>query len=86
MVLTEEDNVEWDPDFPPQMGEEYTETVRSTPLHRFFRYIENREVSKALLKERGLKKIRLGIEGMKIRLKILFSELFEFQSMIFWIV
>jgi len=63
VVLTDEDNVEWDPNFPPQMGEEYSETVRSTQLHRFFRYIENREVAKALLKERGLKKIRLGIEG-----------------------
>ncbi|XP_078480989.1 BTB/POZ domain-containing protein 10 [Ciona intestinalis] len=66
VVLMEEDNVDWDPDFPPQMGEEYTETVRSTPLHRFFRYIENREVAKLVLKERMLKKIRLGIEGYPI--------------------
>ena len=71
-MLTEEDNVEWDPNFPPQMGEEYTETVQSTPLHRFFRYIENREVAKALLKDRGLKKIRLGIEGI-VNLRYLFE-------------
>jgi hypothetical protein len=30
---------------------------------RFFKYIENRDVAKQVLKERGLKKIRLGIEG-----------------------
>uniref|UniRef100_H2Z482 BTB domain-containing protein n=1 Tax=Ciona savignyi TaxID=51511 RepID=H2Z482_CIOSA len=66
VVLMDEDNVDWDPEFPPQMGEEYTETVRSTPLHRFFRYIENREVAKQVLKERMLKKIRLGIEGYPI--------------------
>jgi len=32
-------------------------------MYRFFKYIENRDVSKQVLKERGLKKIRLGIEG-----------------------
>ena len=32
-------------------------------MYRFFKYIENREVAKQVLKERGLKKIRLGIEG-----------------------
>ena len=45
------------------VGEEYTETVHSTQLHRFFRYIENREVAKIVLKDRGMKKIKLGIEG-----------------------
>lgn len=37
--------------------------IYSTPLYRFFKYIENRDVAKHVLKERGLKKIRLGIEG-----------------------
>lgn len=37
--------------------------VYSTHLYRFFKYIENRDVAKQVLKERGLKKIRLGIEG-----------------------
>lgn len=37
--------------------------IYSTPLYRFFKYIENRDVAKSVLKERGLKKIRLGIEG-----------------------
>lgn len=32
-------------------------------MYRFFKYIENREVAKLVLKDRGLKKIRLGIEG-----------------------
>lgn len=32
-------------------------------MYRFFKYIENRDVAKAVMKERGLKKIRLGIEG-----------------------
>lgn len=32
-------------------------------MYRFFKYIENREVAKNVLRDRGLKKIRLGIEG-----------------------
>jgi len=32
-------------------------------MYRFFKYIENRDVAKQVMKERGLKKIRLGIEG-----------------------
>lgn len=39
--------------------------IYSTKLYRFFKYIENRDVAKSVLKERGLKKIRLGIEGKK---------------------
>lgn len=45
------------------LGEEYSQTVSSNPMYRFFKYIENREVAKLVLKDRGLKKIRLGIEG-----------------------
>ena len=37
--------------------------ILCTQLYRFFKYIENRDVAKTVLKERGLKKIRLGIEG-----------------------
>ena len=37
--------------------------IHSTALIRFLRYHENRDVAKAVLKERGLKKIKLGIEG-----------------------
>lgn len=32
-------------------------------MYRFFKYIENRDVAKQVMQDRGLKKIRLGIEG-----------------------
>ncbi|XP_042317947.1 BTB/POZ domain-containing protein KCTD20 isoform X2 [Sceloporus undulatus] len=63
VVLTEEDIVDWDEDYPPPMGEEYSQILYSNKLYRFFKYIENRDVAKAVLKERGLKNIRIGIEG-----------------------
>jgi BTB/POZ domain-containing protein 10 len=89
VVLLDDDTVDWDEEYPPQMGEEYSQSkislivkdnggtlgnvdnkkcsiflaVNSTALYRFFKYIENRDVAKQVLKERGLKKIRLGIEG-----------------------
>lgn len=63
VILAEEDIVDWDEEYPPQMGEEYTQIIYSTTMYRFFKYIENRDVAKLVLKERGLKKIRLGIEG-----------------------
>ncbi|KAF6200633.1 hypothetical protein GE061_005076 [Apolygus lucorum] len=63
VVLLDDDSVDWDEEYPPQMGEEYSQTVNSTAMYRFFKYIENRDVAKAVMKERGLKKIRLGIEG-----------------------
>ncbi|CAH0763004.1 unnamed protein product [Bemisia tabaci] len=63
VVLLDDDSVDWDEAYPPQMGEEYSQTVNSTAMYRFFKYIENRDVAKQVMKERGLKKIRLGIEG-----------------------
>ncbi|CRK96243.1 CLUMA_CG009670, isoform A [Clunio marinus] len=66
VCLLEEDQMDWDPDFPPtthMLGEEYSQTVSSNAMYRFFKYIENRDVAKQVLKDRGLKKIRLGIEG-----------------------
>lgn len=63
VVLLEDDIVDWDEEYPPQMGEEYSQTVNNTAMYRFFKYIENRDVAKQVMKERGLKKIRLGIEG-----------------------
>merc|ERR1712141_650767 len=39
------------------------QTIWSTPMYRSFRYVENREVAKHVLRERGLKKVKLGIEG-----------------------
>ena len=72
--------IEWDDDYPPQLGQEEDKAqsmslrvsivrmelfvvIRSTAMYRFFKYIENREVAKSVLKDRGLKKIRMGIEG-----------------------
>ncbi|XP_039502857.1 BTB/POZ domain-containing protein 10a isoform X2 [Pimephales promelas] len=69
VVLTDDDVVDWDEEYPPQMGEEYSQIIYSTKLYRFFKYIENRDVAKSVLKDRGLKKIRLGIEGMKLQTK-----------------
>jgi len=63
VILLEDDTIDWDDDFPPSMGEEYTQTIKSTPMYRFFKYVENREEAKAVLRERGLKKVKLGIEG-----------------------
>ncbi|KAK3708609.1 hypothetical protein QZH41_011776, partial [Actinostola sp. cb2023] len=63
VILAEEDIVEWDREYPPSMGEEYHQIIYNNALHRFFKYFENRDVAKDVLKERGLKKIRLGIEG-----------------------
>lgn len=63
VVLLDDDIVDWDEEYPPQMGEEYCQTVQSTAIYRFFKYIENRDVAKQVMKDRGLKKIRLGIEG-----------------------
>nr|XP_020043192.1 BTB/POZ domain-containing protein KCTD20-like [Castor canadensis] len=63
VVLTDEDSVDWDEDHTPPMGEEYSQILYSSKLYRFFKYIENRDVAKTVLKERGLKNIRIGIEG-----------------------
>ncbi|CAI5443323.1 unnamed protein product [Caenorhabditis angaria] len=63
VVLLDDDLVDWDDEYPPQMGEETTHVVYSTHLYKFFKYAENRDCAKQVLKERGLKKIRLGMEG-----------------------
>ncbi|KAA0711745.1 BTB/POZ domain-containing protein KCTD20 [Triplophysa tibetana] len=63
VVLTDDDTVDWDRDNPPPLGEETSLISCSTKLFRFFKFIENRDVAKAMLKERGLKNIRIGIEG-----------------------
>lgn len=63
VILTGEEIIDWDEDYPPQMGEEYTQVIKSAPMYRFFKYVENRDVAKSVLKDRRLKKVRLGIEG-----------------------
>lgn len=47
-------------------------------MYRFFKYIENRDVSKQVLKDRGLKKIRLGIEG-----KLCFYRIWDLRDFVF---
>ena len=34
VILVEEDQIDWDEDFPPQMGEEYTQTIVSNAMYR----------------------------------------------------
>lgn len=65
VVLHDDDVIDWDNDFPPLCEEErqLLYTVVSSRLARFSRYIENREVAKSVLIDRGFKKIRMGIEG-----------------------
>ncbi|KFD51043.1 hypothetical protein M514_08084 [Trichuris suis] len=63
VVLLDDEVVEWDDKHPPLVWDDVPHVVYSTQLHRFFKYIENRDVAKQQLKDRGLKKIRLGIEG-----------------------
>ncbi|CAF4124058.1 unnamed protein product, partial [Rotaria magnacalcarata] len=65
VILCDDDLIEWDDDYPPQLcqEEDKAQIIRSTAMYRFFKYIENREVAKLVLKDRGLKKIRMGIEG-----------------------
>lgn len=53
--------------------------IYSTKLYRFFKYIENRDVAKSVLKERGLKKIRLGIEG-KLNFLMINGDVFNLLS------
>ncbi|XP_065669092.1 BTB/POZ domain-containing protein 10 isoform X1 [Hydra vulgaris] len=62
VVLKDDDTIEWG-EFPPSTGEEFAEIIYSSKLYHFFKYFENRDVAKEVLKERGLKKVKLGIEG-----------------------
>ncbi|KAF3832658.1 hypothetical protein F7725_026323 [Dissostichus mawsoni] len=59
VVLTDDDVVDWDEEYPPQMGEEYSQTQNCTG----FSSILKTEMLPNQFKDRGLKKIRLGIEG-----------------------
>lgn len=68
VILKDDDVVEWG-EFPPNNGEEYAEIIYSTSLYRFFKYFENRDVAKEVLIERGLKKVKLGIEGYPTHLE-----------------
>lgn len=67
VVLLDGDTIEWDQEHPPKTGDEYSQVIHSTAMYNFFKYIENRNVAKQVLKERGLKKIWVGIEGFPTR-------------------
>ena len=41
----------------------FSSGVHSNDLCRFFKYFENRDIAKEILRDKGLKKIRIGIEG-----------------------
>ncbi|XP_050046312.2 uncharacterized protein [Dermacentor andersoni] len=63
VVLLDDDTVDCDAEYLPQSGEVRSQAIHSTAMYRFFKYIENRDVAVQVLKERGLKKIRLGTES-----------------------
>ncbi|EGD73312.1 BTB domain containing 10 [Salpingoeca rosetta] len=63
VVLRSEQTVEWDEDLPPSLGEQLAKVVYDTALNRFLFSYENRNIARQLLKDKGLKKIKLGIEG-----------------------
>ena len=78
VVLLDDDIVDWDEDYPPQMGEEYSQTINNTTMYRFFKYIENRDVAKQVMRERGLKKIRLG--KLQFKNESISKRNFQFQN------
>ncbi|XP_064384225.1 BTB/POZ domain-containing protein 10-like [Halichondria panicea] len=63
VILMEDDIIDWDDQHPPSMGEERIQRVTNTDLYCFFKYFENRDIAKEVLREKGLKKIRIGNEG-----------------------
>ena len=69
VVLAEDDQFQWDDVYPPPLGEEPSQIIRNDQLYRFFRYVENRDVAKISLKERGFKKVRIGVEGFPTTLE-----------------
>lgn len=69
VCLCDDDLVEHSKEHPPTLSlssDAPSYEIRSTKMYKFFRYVENREVAKEVLKERGLKKIRISIEGYPI--------------------
>jgi len=60
VVLLDDDVVDWDDNYPPMMGEDIPQVVYSTQLYRFFKYIENRDVVKQVLKRTRLEEDSTG--------------------------
>ena len=42
--------------------------VSSSELLRFLKYFENREIANEVLREKGMKKVRFGVEGTYLRM------------------
>jgi BTB/POZ domain-containing protein 10 len=70
LVLMEDDSVDWDLEYPPpKTDDDEAQIIRNDRLCRFLKYLENREQAKFVLKDRGLKKIKLGIEGFPTQME-----------------
>lgn len=63
VILLDNEQIDWNPKLPPPSGEAQSQVIQSTAMHGFFKYLENRDVAKTVLVERGFKKVCLGIEG-----------------------
>eukprot|EP00039_Didymoeca_costata_P020320 m.340829 g.340829 ORF g.340829 m.340829 type:complete len:447 (+) comp19580_c0_seq1:199-1539(+) len=63
VILDTGETVIWDTDMPPMLGEQYAQVVHSTLLLRFMRYHDNQMIAKRLLRSRGLKHVKIGVEG-----------------------
>ncbi|KAL5491725.1 hypothetical protein EMCRGX_G017076 [Ephydatia muelleri] len=63
VILLDDDTIDWDEQCPPSAGEEHIKRVYNSELNRYFKYFENRDIAKEILQEKGLKKIRIGVEG-----------------------
>ena len=49
---------------PPPLPSDACTGVVSSELCRFCKYIENRDIAKEVLREKGMKKIKFGVEGL----------------------
>lgn len=59
VILLDNEQIEWNPKLPPPSGEAQSQVIQSTAMHGFFKYLENRDVAKSVLVERGFKKVSL---------------------------
>lgn len=63
VVLLDDDPFELDEESATLTGDEPSQIIYSTAMYRFFKYLENRDVAKQVLRERGLIKTRLSMES-----------------------
>ena len=53
--------------------------ITSTDLYHYFKYHENRDIAKDVLRDKGLKKIRIGIEGTMMQ-KCIYDSLHNYHN------